>query len=86
MRSSWAQLAGSIGRWIAVGLPGPRALPADELARRIAAAGGTPVASAADVEAGCRQAAAAAAPGDRILVFGSFLTVGSALLHLGLAA
>lgn len=79
-------LAASIGRWIAVGLPGPRALPADELARRIAAAGGTPVAPAVDVEAGCRQAAAAAAPGDRILVFGSFLTVGSALLHLGLAA
>jgi dihydrofolate synthase/folylpolyglutamate synthase len=79
-------LSGRVGRWIAAGLPGPRALPVAELARSIAAAGGTPVTSAADVEDGCRQAAAAAARGDRVLVFGSFLTVGPALVHLGLAA
>jgi len=79
-------LSGRVARWIAVGLPGPRALPADELARRIAAAGGTEVAPAADVRDGCRRAAATAAPGDRVLVFGSFLTVGPALAHLGLAA
>ncbi|MBX3703455.1 MAG: bifunctional tetrahydrofolate synthase/dihydrofolate synthase [Steroidobacteraceae bacterium] len=79
-------LGGVVGRWIAVGLPGPRALAAEELSRRVAAASGAPVAPAADVAAGCRQAAAAAMPGDRILVFGSFLTVGPALSHLGLAA
>jgi dihydrofolate synthase/folylpolyglutamate synthase len=79
-------LSGRVGRWIAAGLPGPRALPVAELARCIAAASGTPVTSAADVEDGCRQAAAAAARGDRVLVFGSFLTVGPALVHLGLAA
>ena len=79
-------LSGCVGRWIAVGLPGPRALSVDRLARSIAAAGGTPVTIAADVEDGCRQAATAAARGDRVLVFGSFLTVGPALTHLGLAA
>ncbi|MGQ0428485.1 MAG: bifunctional tetrahydrofolate synthase/dihydrofolate synthase [Gammaproteobacteria bacterium] len=79
-------LAGRVGRWIAVGLEGPRALPAAELARRIDAAGGGSVTTAADVAAGCRIARAMAAPGDRILAFGSFLTVGPALAALGLAA
>jgi dihydrofolate synthase/folylpolyglutamate synthase len=68
-----------------VGLPGPRALPVAELARRIAAGGAASVVVAPDVAAGCRQARALAAPADRILVFGSFLTVGPALAELGLA-
>ncbi|MGQ0383914.1 MAG: bifunctional tetrahydrofolate synthase/dihydrofolate synthase [Gammaproteobacteria bacterium] len=79
-------LAGRVARWIAVGLEGPRALPSAELARRIAAAGGSPVTAAVDVAAGCRMARAMAAPGDRILAFGSFLTVGPVLASLGLAA
>ena len=41
------------------------------------------LAHAPDVAAGCRAARDAARPGDRILVFGSFLTVGPALEFLG---
>ncbi len=79
-------LARRVRQWIAVALDGPRALPPAELGRRIAAAGGTSVTIATDVADGCRMAVAACGPGDRILVFGSFLTVGPALTHLGLAA
>jgi dihydrofolate synthase/folylpolyglutamate synthase len=79
-------LTGRVGRWIAVGLPAPRGLPAEELARRLAGAGATRVTAAQDVAAGCELAARTCAPGDRIVVFGSFLTVGPALAHLGLAA
>jgi dihydrofolate synthase/folylpolyglutamate synthase len=61
-------------------------LPAEELARRLAGAGATRVTAAQDVAAGCELAARTCAPGDRIVVFGSFLTVGPALAHLGLAA
>lgn len=78
-------LADAVGRWIAVGLEGERALAPDALAARMAQATGQPVESAVDVAAGCRLAASVAAPGDRILAFGSFLTVGPALAHLGVA-
>jgi len=76
-------LAGWIAQWIAVTLPGPRALPAPELARRIAAVTGAAVAAADSVESGLQLAREAAASGDRILAFGSFLTVGPALSLLG---
>ncbi len=79
-------LDGAVQQWIAVGLPGPRALAATELARRIGAVTGRKVDSAGDVEGGLRQARAACVVGDRVLVFGSFLTVGPALGHLGAAA
>lgn len=79
-------LAGPVRQWIAVGLEGPRALPVDVLARRIADAGGARVTAADSVVAGLREARACAAPGDRVLVFGSFLTVGPALGFLGAAA
>ncbi|MGH8250810.1 MAG: bifunctional tetrahydrofolate synthase/dihydrofolate synthase [Steroidobacteraceae bacterium] len=79
-------LAGRVDRWIAVGLQGPRALDASALAHRIGSVTGTPVAVAADVATGLRQARAEAERRDRILVFGSFLTVGPALGELGLAA
>jgi len=79
-------LAGHIGHWIAVGLPGPRGLHGEELARRLAGTGATPVTAARDVAAGCELAARSCAPGDRIVVFGSFLTVGPALGYLGIAA
>jgi dihydrofolate synthase/folylpolyglutamate synthase len=42
------------------------------------------VATAPDVAAACDRAAAAARPGDRVVVFGSFHAVGPALEHLGL--
>jgi dihydrofolate synthase/folylpolyglutamate synthase len=79
-------LADGIQQWIAVGLAGPRALTAAELARRIAAVAGKAVDEADDVAAGLRQARSAARAGDRVLVFGSFLTVGPALGLLGVSA
>jgi dihydrofolate synthase/folylpolyglutamate synthase len=59
-------------------------LPQSELAARIALRTGVPVAPADSVASGCERAAAACGDGDRILVFGSFHTVGPALMHLGL--
>jgi len=78
-----AALAPQVERWIAVGLDGPRALLPAELARRIRAAGAASVIAVADVAAGLAQARAECRPGDRVLVFGSFLTVGPALVALG---
>ena len=78
-------LARRIQAWIEVGLAGPRALDAAALAKRIAAVAGRTVDTASDVEDGMRRARAACAPGDRVLGFGSFLTVGPALGVLGAA-
>jgi dihydrofolate synthase/folylpolyglutamate synthase len=79
-------LTGQVQRWIAVGLDSPRALALPELARRIALAGAGPVDSAASVADGLRLARTQAEPGDRVLVFGSFLSVGPALAELQAAA
>jgi len=81
-----AALASRVSRWIAVGLEGPRAIDAATLARRIVQASGGPVVAAGNVDAGMEQARSECRPGDRVLVFGSFLTVGPALAWLGLAA
>jgi dihydrofolate synthase/folylpolyglutamate synthase len=75
-----------VDRWIAVGLDGPRTLDADALAGRVEAVGVDAVRCAPDVAAGCRMASELARPGDRVIVFGSFLTVGAALSWLGLPA
>jgi len=74
-------LAALVDHWIACSLPGPRGVPAEELARRL----GLPAAEitlAATVEAGCEIARATARAGDRVLVFGSVYTVGPALQWL----
>jgi len=81
-----AALAGSVDQWIAVGLDGPRALPAATLAARLAPVVNGPVVEAPSVAAGCAMALAQAQPGDRIVVFGSFHTVGAALQWLGVPA
>jgi dihydrofolate synthase/folylpolyglutamate synthase len=78
-----AALAPQVRRWIAVGLDGPRALAPAELAGRIARAGARSVVAVADVASGLAQARIECAPGDRVVVFGSFLTVGPALTQLG---
>jgi dihydrofolate synthase/folylpolyglutamate synthase len=62
----------------AVSLPGERGLEAAALAARLAPLLGRPLAIAASVESGCAWAASAARPGDRVVVCGSFLTVGPA--------
>ena len=78
-----AALTDSIDEWIVCSLPGPRGSTADELATLLASS--TKIAARADtVDAGCELAKQTAKPGDRIVVFGSFLTVGSALQWHGL--
>jgi dihydrofolate synthase/folylpolyglutamate synthase len=74
-----AALRGSFDAWIVVALDSARAVPVDELAQRLTRAGANIVATAADVAAGCRVAQERAHDGDRIVAFGSFLTVGPAL-------
>jgi dihydrofolate synthase/folylpolyglutamate synthase len=65
--------------WCAVGLTGERGTTAADLGRVLERELGRPVSTAEDVQAGCAWAASHAVPGDRILVFGSFHTVGPAL-------
>jgi dihydrofolate synthase/folylpolyglutamate synthase len=79
-----AALSGVVDEWIAVRLDGPRALPESELAARLSPAVGRPVGQAPSVAAGCATALARSQPGERIVVFGSFLTVGAALDWLDL--
>ena len=72
-----------IDNWVLCSLPGPRGISATELAARVAVpADGVTLASS--VEAGCEAAQSVANPGDRILVFGSVRTVGTALQWLRL--
>jgi dihydrofolate synthase/folylpolyglutamate synthase len=76
-------LAGCADVWIVCALPGPRGGTAAALAARMAQ--GIPVAEQADsVAEGCLRARTLARPGDRVLVFGSFVTVTAALEWLGL--
>jgi dihydrofolate synthase/folylpolyglutamate synthase len=77
-----AALASEIDEWILVALEGARAVSTEELARHLPP-GAKILGTAANVTAGCRVARNAAASGARILVFGSFLTVGPALEYLG---
>jgi len=75
-----------VDNWVAVGVDGPRALNATDMATRLEGALGVPVAAEATVAAGCERARGMAAPNDRVVVFGSFHTVGPALEWLGLPA
>jgi dihydrofolate synthase/folylpolyglutamate synthase len=75
-------LRNSFDAWVIVGLQGARALPPEALAERVRKVGVRVEAVAADVAAGCLVAEALAQAGDRIVVFGSFLTVGPALGRL----
>jgi dihydrofolate synthase/folylpolyglutamate synthase len=65
--------------WWLASTEGARGTSAADLAERIAAQVSGPVATAGDVGAACAAASAAAGPTDRIVVFGSFHTVGPAL-------
>jgi dihydrofolate synthase/folylpolyglutamate synthase len=73
-----AVLGAQIDAWIIVTLEGPRAVAPVELEHHLPARA-VVLAYAADVARGCRMAREAARPGERVLVFGSFLTVGPAL-------
>jgi dihydrofolate synthase/folylpolyglutamate synthase len=76
-----AATAARIDRWHVATLPGPRGATAEALAARLAASGAAAhaVRSFADVAAAYRTALEEAAEADRIVVFGSFLTVAAAL-------
>ncbi len=74
-----AALHGCFDVWWLASLEGARGSTAAALVGRIACEVDAPVALANDVAAACAAASAAAGPGDRIVVFGSFHTVGPAL-------
>jgi dihydrofolate synthase / folylpolyglutamate synthase len=79
-----ARLVGPVvDRWILCALPGPRGTSAAELASRMSLPE-SGVTLADSVEEGCAVARATAKPGDRVLVFGSFHTVGPAMQWLGI--
>jgi dihydrofolate synthase/folylpolyglutamate synthase len=78
-----AALAPAIDAWVLAGLEGPRAVAVADLAARLPT-GAQVIAQVAGVAGACRAALAAARPGDRVVVFGSFLTVGPALEFLGI--
>ena len=86
---SWTELSnprdlgkGNSDEWLAATPEGPRAIDDHELARRAHAAGVT-MTPAGSVTAAMQAAASKAQPGDRVVVFGSFHTVGPALASLG---
>lgn len=70
--------------WVVCTLPGPRGSQAAELADRLGPISPASLLQADSVANGCALARAQAQPGDRVVVFGSFLVVGSALQSLGL--
>jgi dihydrofolate synthase / folylpolyglutamate synthase len=67
-----------IDTWILCALPGPRGTRAMDLEKRLGSSVHTAL-RADSVESGCELARQTAQPGDRVVVFGSFSTVGSAL-------
>jgi dihydrofolate synthase/folylpolyglutamate synthase len=69
----------SFDGWVVAGLDGGRALSAPQLAQQLAQAGAQVVAAAADVPSACERALTLAGTTGRIVVFGSFLTVGPAI-------
>jgi len=76
-------LAKSITRWHLATLAGPRGTTAEELARHVRAAGATGVFLHDNVESALRTAQSEAAENDKVVVFGSFLTVAAAMAQLG---
>lgn len=76
------ELRGSFDEWLVCGLDSARAVPPAELARRLAEHGAKISVTAADVATACAAAQARAGAEDRIVVFGSFLTVSAALAWL----
>jgi dihydrofolate synthase/folylpolyglutamate synthase len=74
-----AALRDSFDAWWCATTDGVRGLSGADLAVRVQAQVAAPVEMADSIAAGCTAAAAAANAGDRIVVFGSFHTVGPAL-------
>lgn len=72
-----------VDHWILCALPGPRGTSAQQLAERLQLPAAK-VTLATSVEAGCEVARESTGEGDRVLVFGSFYTVGPVLQWLGI--
>jgi dihydrofolate synthase/folylpolyglutamate synthase len=72
-------LRSEINNWVVVGVSGARALAPAALAKKITDLGGTVTHVAQDVSSGCEFAQSQIQPEDRVVVFGSFYTVGPAL-------
>jgi dihydrofolate synthase/folylpolyglutamate synthase len=70
--------------WFVAQASADRGATGTELATLLESLGAAHVVVAADVAAACAAARSAAAPGDRVLVYGSFLTVGAAMEALRL--
>jgi dihydrofolate synthase/folylpolyglutamate synthase len=79
-----AEIQSCIDEWIVARLDGPRALDERVLAERVRVAGGQVARVCASVREACVAARERAKPGDRVVVFGSFLTVGAAMEWLQL--
>ncbi len=78
-----AALAPHVDRWVLCALDGPRAVDTSALAAKLPT-GAVVAAHTQSVAEACQFAATHAAAADRVLVFGSFHTVGPALEYLGL--
>jgi len=74
-----AAVRGEIDTWVIAGVQGPRALAPAKLASIVEQHGGQVATVVADVVAACVHARSLAKKGDRVVVFGSFYTVGPAL-------
>jgi dihydrofolate synthase / folylpolyglutamate synthase len=74
-----AALEGCFAGWIVAALSGLRAIDPNVLADRLRAKAANVTGIGESVEHACELAKQVARPGDRIVVFGSFLTVGPAL-------
>jgi dihydrofolate synthase/folylpolyglutamate synthase len=80
IRGAVCAIAPVVDLWHVAGLPGPRGLPAEAIAARVAeASAAVPVQTYAWVEAAYRALLDRLRPPDRLVVFGSFLTVAGAL-------
>lgn len=77
-----AALADRVDHWLLAGLEGPRGLTAEQLRERLPVE--LAVDCCADVPAALERARALAGQGDRVLVLGSFHTVGQARDALGM--
>jgi dihydrofolate synthase/folylpolyglutamate synthase len=73
------ELKSSFSQWIVAGLEGSRSVDPSVLAQRLRNEGANVTATATSVANACEIARSCAVQGDRIVVFGSFLTVGPAL-------
>jgi len=73
------RLAGCLDEWWLASTEGARGTSGSELAARIAPYVKAPLHAARDVAAACTAAWHAATPADRVVIFGSFHTVGPAM-------